>query len=127
MVHTSRHRSRSSSFAGSSRSRSRSRSASRSMRGGEADIESSNKLLLQDAASTPPLQGGRRHRSRRHRKHGGASHSRTSKRSRSRSASRSRSRQGGFGELGLAATIKEALVPFGLFAWQKRTQRRSRK
>jgi hypothetical protein len=36
-----------------------------------------------------------------------------------------RKQKGGFLHgMGLAATIKEALVPFGLFALQKRTQRR---
>ena len=56
------------------------------------------------------LSGGRRHR-RRHRRSG--------------RGSRTRKQRGGFLHgVGLAATIKEALVPFGLFALQKRTQRR---
>lgn len=38
------------------------------------------------------------------------------------SMAKSRAAKGGMG--GLGAVIKEALVPFGLFAWQKRTQRR---
>ena len=38
--------------------------------------------------------------------------------------SKSRSAAGGMGGIGLGAVIKEALVPFGLFAVQKRTQRR---
>ena len=62
------------------------------------------------------LSGGRRHR--RHRRH---------RRSRggSRTRKHSRKQRGGFLDgVGLAATIKEALVPFGLFALQKRTQRR---
>jgi hypothetical protein len=49
----------------------------------------------------------------------------TSKKSRSRRAGTtcSSGHKGGMG--GLGAVIKEALVPFGLFAWQKRTQRRT--
>jgi len=71
------------------------------------------------------MSGGRSRR----RRHGGSSRSarrtRSRSHSRSRTQSRSRSRAGGFdGGLGLMATVKEALVPFGLFAWQKRTQRR---
>jgi len=31
--------------------------------------------------------------------------------------------KGGMISLGLGSVIKEALVPFGIFAWQKRTQR----
>ena len=59
------------------------------------------------------LSGGRRH-GRRHRR------SRRGGR-----GSRTRKQRGGFLHgVGLAATIKEALVPFGLFALQKRTQRR---
>ena len=55
------------------------------------------------------LSGGRRHRRSR----------------RSGRGSRTRKQRGGFLHgVGLAATIKEALVPFGLFALQKRTQRR---
>ena len=61
------------------------------------------------------LSGGRRHR--RHRRSRGGS----------RTRKHSRKQRGGFLDgVGLAATIKEALVPFGLFALQKRTQRRRR-
>lgn len=103
--------------------RSKSRSHSRSMKGGEGEeraaVPAVDPVASQDsgaAAPTPVAQaGGRRRR-----------HSRTAKRSRSRSHSRShsRSRRGGFG--GLVAMAKEALVPFGLFYLQKRTQRRSK-
>ena len=34
-----------------------------------------------------------------------------------------RSAKGGMMSLGLGSVIQEALVPFGIFAWQKRTQR----
>ena len=55
----------------------------------------------------------RRHR--RNRRRGRSSHTRK----------HLRKQKGGFLHgMGLAATIKEALVPFGLFALQKRTQRR---
>lgn len=67
--------------------------------------------------------GGRRSKGRKHRR-------RRSKRAGSNcgakmggsSMGKSRSVTGGMG--GLGAVIKEALVPFGLFAWQKNTQRR---
>ena len=100
-----------------SRSRSHSRSHSRSMKGGEGEERAvaADPVASQDsgaAAPTPVAQAGGRRRS----------HSRTAKRSRSHSRSHSRSRRGGFG--GLVAMAKEALVPFGLFYLQKRTQRR---
>ena len=37
--------------------------------------------------------------------------------------SKRRSTKGGMMALGLGSVIQEALVPFGIFAWQKRTQR----
>jgi hypothetical protein len=84
---------------------------------GVGNLLGSTSLLGQASPVNGSMMGGR---SRRRRRHGGAR--------RSRSRSHSRSRSGGFGAgLGIAATLKEALVPFGLFAWQKRTQRRSRK
>lgn len=87
------------------RSMRRSRRRSRSKSGGGEPLGYEGSSSLKDAA---PLLGGR---SRRHRKGGRA---KTSK----------RSRKGGFG-IGIVATIKEALVPFGLYALQKRSQRKS--
>lgn len=95
--------------------RSKSRSHSRSRRGGEGEerAAAADPVASQDSGAAAPTEvaqsGGRRR-----------SHSRTAKRSHSRS--HSRSRRGGFG--GLVAMAKEALVPFGLFYLQKRTQRR---
>ena len=84
-----------------SKSMKRTMSRSHSMAGGNQ--------MFKLEPSPVSLSGGRRHR--RHR--------------RSRRGSRTRKQRGGFLDgVGLAATIKEALVPFGLFALQKRTQRR---
>ena len=86
-----------------SKSMKRTMSRSHSMAGGNQ--------MFKLEPSPVSLSGGRRHR--RHR--------------RSRRGSRTRKQRGGFLDgVGLAATIKEALVPFGLFALQKRTQRRRR-
>ena len=99
------------------RKRSMKRSASRSasMRGGESTLPVGNVVGNHNSlsASSGTIVGGRRHR--RHRRRRGSSHTRK----------QSRKQRGGFLHgMGLAATIKEALVPFGLFALQKRTQRR---
>jgi len=96
------------------RKRSMKRAASRSasMRGGNSTLPVGNVLGNPNSlsASSGTIVGGRRHRRRR-----GSSHTRK----------QSRKQRGGFLHgMGLAATIKEALVPFGLFALQKRTQRR---
>ena len=86
-----------------SKSMKRTMSRSHSMAGGNQ--------MFKLEPSPVSLSGGRRYR--RHR--------------RSRRGSRTRKQRGGFLDgVGLAATIKEALVPFGLFALQKRTQRRRR-
>ncbi len=86
-----------------SKSMKRTMARSHSMAGGNQ--------MLQLQPSPVSLSGGRRHRRSR----------------RSRRGSRTRKQRGGFLHgVGLAATIKEALVPFGLFALQKRTQRRRR-
>jgi hypothetical protein len=103
------------------RKRSMKRSASRSasMRGGESTLPVGNVVGNPNSlsASSGAIVGGRRHR--RHRRRGGSSHTRK------QSRKQSRKQRGGFLHgMGLAATIKEALVPFGLFALQKRTQRR---
>ena len=75
----------------------------------------------------PPAQSGGRkrrkskgktHRRRRSRKAGSSCGTKQG----GSSMGKSRSAKGG---MGLGAVIKEALVPFGLFAWQKRTQKRS--
>ena len=85
-----------------SKSMKRTMSRSHSMAGGNQ--------MFKLEPSPVSLGGGRRHR-RRHRRGG--------------RGSRTRKQRGGFLHgVGLAATIKEALVPFVLFALQKRTQRR---
>jgi len=99
------------------RKRSMKRSASRSasMRGGNSTLPVGNVLGNPNSlsASSGTIVGGRRHRRNRRRR--GSSHTRK----------HLRKQKGGFLHgMGLAATIKEALVPFGLFALQKRTQRR---
>lgn len=90
---------------------------------GVGNLLGSPSSLGQAAPVDGSMSGGRSRR----RRHGGSSRSARRTRSRTHSRSHSRSRTGGFdGGLGLVATLKEALVPFGLFAWQKRTQRRRR-
>ena len=88
---------------------------------------SSHPMMSQQSSSSHPMMSQQSSSSQ----SGGR---RKKRKSRSRSRSRSRragttcsgnssSHKGGMG--GLGAVIKEALVPFGLFAWQKRTQRRT--
>ena len=60
-----------------------------------------------DIAGPKSMSGGRHHRTRKH----------------SRRHRKGRQSGGFLNGLGLAATIKEALVPFGLYALQKRKQR----
>jgi len=73
-------------------------------RGGNANATSESAM-----ASLQPrhMSGGRHHRTRKH----------------SRRHRKGRQSGGFLDGLGLAATIKEALVPFGLYALQKRKQR----
>ena len=62
----------------------------------------------------PPMMGGKKHRSV------------SSKKSKSRRAHSSRRRtakRGGMGA-GFGAILQEAIVPFGIFAWQKKSQKR---
>ncbi len=83
-----------------------------------------------------PMMGGKKRRS----KKGGMSSSmrlaggpsmmggktRRSKKSKSRrahSSHRRTAKKGGMGS-GIGAIIQEAIVPFGIFAWQKRSQKR---
>jgi len=81
---------------------------------------------LQTAMNELNMSGGRRRYKRR-----GASKARRARRAGSSCTmkkggmkmSKSRAVKGGMGA-GFGAVLKEALVPFGLFAWQKRTQRR---
>lgn len=97
--------------------RSKSRRHSRSMRGGEGEERAADAVASQDSGAAAPASvdqtGGRRRR-----------HSCTTKCSKHHGRTRryGRSKNGGFG--GLVAMAKEALVPFGLFYLQKRTQRR---
>ena len=91
--------------------------------------------LVNDKSSTEgiafaeTLTGGKRRRRRSASRSRKASRSRSASRSRgasraasrSRSASRARARSGG---MGYGALLKEAIVPFGLFAMQKKRQKR---
>jgi len=62
-------------------------------------------------AMDPTMSGGRRR------------HSKSSRKSRRVRSSRKRgAKKGGMGA-GFGAVIQEAIVPFGLFAWQKRSQK----
>lgn len=72
---------------------------------------------------------GRKHRRRRSKKAGkrcksGGSNCGTNKKTGGSSVGKSRAVKGGMMASGLGAVIKEALVPFGLFAIQKQTQRK---
>ena len=66
-----------------------------------------------EAVSSLPMMGGKKHRSV------------SSKKSRSRRAHSSHRRTAKKGGMGASfgAIIQEAIVPFGIFAWQKRSQR----
>ena len=66
------------------------------------------------AHSLTGLVGGKRRRSKKSRK---------TKTKRSKSARSKRVKRGGMG-FGFGAALKEAIVPFGIFALQKRSQRR---
>ncbi len=63
------------------------------------------------ASSLPMMMGGKRRRS-----------SKKSKSRRAHSSHRRTAKKGGMGA-GFGAIIQEAIVPFGIFAWQKRSQR----
>lgn len=76
-------------------------------RGGNANATSESAMTSVNNGYSRAMSGGRHRRTRKHsRRH------------------RKGRQSGGFVEgVGLAATIKEALVPFGLYALQKRKQR----
>jgi hypothetical protein len=59
----------------------------------------------------PPMIGGKTRRSKK------------SKSRRAHSSHRRTAKKGGMGS-GIGAIIQEAIVPFGIFAWQKRSQKR---
>ena len=84
-------------------------------------MQDSDHPVAQPEATSSQSGGRRKKRSR----YGGSS---CMKMGRSRKAKggmkMSRSAKGGMGGFGFGAVIKEALVPFGLFAWQKSTQRK---
>jgi hypothetical protein len=61
--------------------------------------------------SGSPMMGGKRRRS-----------SKKSKSRRAHSSHRRTAKKGGMGA-GFGAILQEAIVPFGIFAWQKRSQR----
>jgi len=66
--------------------------------------------------------GGKRSKGRKHRRRRSKRAGSTCMTKGGSYMAKSRAAKGGMG--GLGAVIKEALVPFGLFAWQKSTQRR---
>jgi hypothetical protein len=71
--------------------------------------------------SNPMMMGGKRRRSKGSMK---SKKSKKSKKSRRAYSSRKRSvKKGGMG-LGFGAVLQEAIVPFGIFAWQKKSQKR---
>lgn len=73
---------------------------------------------VNNVPSNPMMIGGKRRRSK------GSMKSKKSKKSRRAHSSRKRSvKKGGMG-LGFGAVLQEAIVPFGLFAWQKKSQKR---
>lgn len=73
---------------------------------------------VDNANSNPMMMGGKRRRSK------GSMKSKKSKKSRRAHSSRRRSvKKGGMG-MGFGAVLHEAIVPFGLFAWQKKSQKR---
>lgn len=73
---------------------------------------------VDNVPSNPMMMGGKRRRSK------GSMKSKKSKKSRRAHSSRKRSvKKGGMG-LGFGAVLQEAIVPFGLFAWQKKSQKR---
>ena len=78
------------------------------------------------SGSMPPSMTGGRKRRRHSKGSKGSRHSKGSKSARkSRRAHSSRRRgakKGGMG-VGFGAVVQEAIVPFGLFAWQKRSQK----
>ena len=77
-------------------------------RGGNANATSESAMASVNNGYSRAMSGGRRH-------HRTRKHSRRHRKGR---------QSGGFVHgVGLAATIKEALVPFGLYALQKRKQR----
>lgn len=73
---------------------------------------------VDNVPSNPMMMGGKKRRSK------GSMKSKKSKKSRRAHSSRKRSvKKGGMG-LGFGAVLQEAIVPFGLFAWQKKSQKR---
>jgi hypothetical protein len=76
---------------------------------------------VDNVPSNPMMMGGKRRRSNGSMK---SKKSKKSKKSRRAHSSRKRSvKKGGMG-LGFGAVLQEAIVPFGLFAWQKKSQKR---
>lgn len=75
------------------------------VRGGDNNTTSESSMASMNKSRA--VSGGRHHRTRKH----------------SRRHRKGRQSGGFLDGLGLAATIKEALVPFGLYALQKRKQR----
>jgi len=83
-------------------------------------VETNNTKPVEGAShnmASHSMSGGRKRRSAKARK------SKARRMGRSKSMRRSRSMRGMMGS-GFGAVLKEALVPFGIFALQKRTQRR---
>jgi hypothetical protein len=79
---------------------------------------------VDNVPSNPMMMGGKRRRSKGSMKSMKSKKSKKSKKSRRAYSSRKRSvKKGGMG-LGFGAVLQEAIVPFGIFAWQKKSQKR---
>jgi len=79
---------------------------------------------VDNVPSNPMMMGGKRRRSKGSMKSKKSKKSKKTKKSRRAHSSRKRSvKKGGMG-LGFGAVLQEAIVPFGLFAWQKKSQKR---
>jgi len=79
---------------------------------------------VDNVPSNPMMMGGKRRRSKGSMKSKKSKKSKKTKKSRRAYSSRKRSvKKGGMGH-GFGAVLQEAIVPFGLFAWQKKSQKR---
>ena len=89
-----------------------------SMRSAEHNNNDGKSSTMGFPGAMASLVGGKRRRTKKARK--------TKRSKRSRSGRSKRVKRGGMGAgLGFGAALKEAIVPFGIFAMQKRRQRRS--
>ena len=75
------------------------------------------------ASAVSSMTGGKKRRTKKAKMSKARRLSRSKSMRRSKSIRRGLAKRGGMGA-GFGAVLKEAIVPFGLFAWQKRSQRR---